>query len=274
MGLPRRLRDVGRLFASAGVLSVALSCASTSPFVERQAPGSERRPWALPAAELGTQRLFRVRLQSPERRGRFRLLLRLESEDRYRIESTHPLFSRRLWSFSSERGHGLLVDYLQKVACRYEGEIEIAALPLGPFDQDRLPALLLGYPPLVTDQSPSAAIGDTKVVDRSGRRWTLRSGPQGVEHWILWDELGRRAEWRLEEEWAVLEARNEEIRVRWRETVREPIRKPLQPLEIPAGFDRGDCDLGWMEGVEGTWETSGDAENFGSGVEKERELGR
>ena len=62
----------------------------------------------------------------------------------------------------------------------------------------------------------------------------------------------------LEQEWAVLEARDEEIRVRWRETVRESIKKPLRVLEIPAGFDRGDCDLGWMQGVEDTWETSDD----------------
>ena len=253
MGVGRRFLEAWRVLASACALTVAVSCASSSPYLERQ-PSRPDTPWALPPGELGTQRLFRVRLESPEGRGRFRLLLRLDREDRYRIDSTHPLFNRRLWSFASEEGRGLLVDYLQKVACRYEGEIEIAALPLGPFDQDRLPALLLGYPPLVTDERPRGETGETDVQDRRGRRWTLLSGPQGVEQWVLWDDLGRRAEWRMEEEWAVLEARDEEIRVRWRETVRESTNEPLRALEVPADFDRGDCDLGWMQGVEGTWD--------------------
>ena len=101
MGGLRRLREIRRVLSSVCALTIAVSCASTPPFVERHLPPGET-PWVVPPTELGTQRLFRVRLETPEGRGRFRLLLRLDREDHYRIDSTHPLFNRRLWSFSSE----------------------------------------------------------------------------------------------------------------------------------------------------------------------------
>ena len=251
-----RLRRGSRLLAP--LLLVVVGCTSSAPFIGRGAQDAE--PWFVPTSEFGTQRLFRVRLESPDGRGRLRLLLRLEAANHYRIDATHPLFNRRLWSFEAISGHALLVDYTQKVACRYDGEVEIMALPLGPFRQERLPALLLGFLPLVPGTAPSRVVeGELDLRDEAGRRWTATISAAGIEHWILWDEAGVRAEWTVEEAWAALEAREEGVRVRWRETLREPFDGRTRRLEVPQAYREGDCDLGWISGVEGTWEdTTGD----------------
>lgn len=234
------------------VLWIAFSgCASGAPF--RAAQGTGPEPWRLHSSELRTQRLFRVRLRSAEGKGRFRLLLRIESDQRYRIEATHPTFNRRLWSFDVDGDEALLVDYLQDIHCAFAGAVEVSALGMGPFPFASLPALLLGHPPLppasaVADAGP----GEITYRDSRGRRWSVELEEEAVVGWTLWRAETPRVEWRIEEEWASLTAEENGLRLRWRQTIREPAGKPLERLEVPEGSRSGACDLGWIRGVEGT----------------------
>jgi hypothetical protein len=55
---------------------------------------------------------------------------------------------------------------------------------------------------------------------------------------------------RGEDDWYVLAAVAENLDLRWKETLREPLGEPLAPLEIPADYAEGPCDLGWLSAVE------------------------
>ena len=234
------------------VLGLALGgCASSAAFRLAQDAGPE--PWRLAASELDSQRLFRVRLRSAEGKGRFRLMLRIENRRRYRIEATHPIFNRRLWSFDVDADQGLLVDYLQGVHCAFEGAVEMSALPMGPFPFESLPALLLGHPPL----APASVVADQgseglTYRDRLGRRWSVAFEGDAVVAWTLWRDDTPRVEWRIDGDWARLTAEENDLQLRWRETVREPAGGTLERLVVPEGSAAGTCDLGWIQGVEGT----------------------
>ncbi|MDX1385272.1 MAG: hypothetical protein R3190_16585 [Thermoanaerobaculia bacterium] len=191
-----------------------------------------------------------MRLETAERKGRFRLLLRLRSPDRYQLQATHPLFNRRLWTLDVDGDEARLVDYLQKRTCVYEGEAEIEAVPLGPFPFDRIPGLLLGYLPV----PPAGAVvreNDGLVFeDDRGRRWQARVEGGVVVSWRLGEaEAPAQVHWSAGPDWLELVAEEEAIRLRWRQTVREPGGE-LAAVPVPAGSREGDCDLGWLRGVE------------------------
>jgi hypothetical protein len=204
----------------------------------------------VPAAEHDTQRLMRVRLDSEEGRGRFRLLLRLHDPERYQIRATHPLFNTRLWTLDVDSGQAVLVDHQQHVVCRYQGEAEIGAIPLGPFPFPSLPALLLGYLPLPPAGAPERPAADRIAFDDStGRRWTATLAHDVVERFeVVADET---VTWqRNDDGWYVLAAPQRHLDLRWRETLREPLAESIGALEVPAGYAEGPCDLGWLHAVE------------------------
>jgi hypothetical protein len=204
----------------------------------------------VPAAELDSQRLLRVRLASDEGRGRFRLLLRLQDPKRYQIRATHPLFNQRLWTLDVEGEQAVLVDFQQHVVCRYQGAAEIGAIPLGPFPFASLPALLLGYLPLEPAGEPERSGNDgLGFSDAQGRRWAASLDRGVVERFEVVG--GETVTWeRGAEDWYVLASAAENLDLRWKETVREPLGEPLAPIEIPAGYAEGPCDLGWLSAVE------------------------
>ncbi len=234
------------------VLWTGLSaCASGAAF--RTAPAAGPEPWRLLSSELGSQRLFRVRLRSAEGKGRFRLMLRIESDQRYRIDATHPIFNRRLWSFDVDGDEALLVDYLQHVHCAFEGVVEVSALGMGPFPFASLPALLLGHPPLPPASTVGySGSGEITYRDSRGRRWSVELAGEAVVGWTLWRGETARVEWHSDEHWARLTAEENDLRLRWRETIREPASGPLERLDAPERSEAGICDLGWIRGVEGT----------------------
>lgn len=229
-----------------------MACASSGPLLRLPISGGDE-PWRVPESELGTQRLFRVRLSSPEGRGRFRLLLRLDSLERYRIDATHPLFNRRLWSLSVGDGEALLVDYLQKAHCRYHGEIEVAAVPLGPLAFGTLPALLLGYLPAAPVTIERNTDEVLEYLDADERRWLVVREDGGVKGWQLWRTADSSpVTWSKEGSWVTLSSPDDELFLRWRETVRETSPEGPRPLSVPDGSRDGPCDMGWIRGVEGT----------------------
>jgi hypothetical protein len=233
------------VLAAAGCASSRGRTASTP--VERAATST---PWIVPDAELGSQRLIRARLVSEEGRGRFRLLLRLDDPRRYQIRATHPLFNQRLWTLDVAGEQAVLVDHQQHVVCRYEGAAEIGAIPLGPFPFASLPALLLGYLPLPPAGDPERpSPGALAFDDVDGRRWTAELDRDVVASFAVEGE--EKVTWRRDEEgWYVLASEARGLDLRWRETLREPLTDALQPLETPAEYAAGPCDLGWLKGVE------------------------
>jgi hypothetical protein len=238
---------------------LALACASSSVSGPRQR-AAVGAPWEVPGSERDSQRLLRVRLDSEEGRGRFRLLLRLHGPERYQIRATHPLFNRRLWSLDVDGDQAVLIDYQQRVVCRYRGEAEIGAIPLGPFPFESLPSLLLGYLPLPPAGAPELPfVGTLSFSDALGRRWTATLDGGAVRRWQVAGE--ETVTWEKRDDWYVLEAQAEALDLRWKETLREDLTEPMRAIEIPADYADGPCDLGWLHGVEDApWEEGDDAE--------------
>lgn len=228
---------------------LAVSCATTAPRVERRVG---RAPWRLAPSELGSQRLLRARIASPDGRGRFRLLVRLADERRFQIRATHPLFNRRLWSLDVSDGEALLVDYQQHLVCRYSGEAELAALPIGAFPFTRLPALLLGYLPAAprADERAAPVTGPFTYEDREGRVWKVVMRDRLPIAWSVSRDGEEVASWSWSDGWAELIAPDEQIDLRWRATVRESLAGPIPPINVPPRYAEGTCDLGWLEAVD------------------------
>lgn len=248
MAVPRRAH---RLAIALALAAVAAGCASSGGTPRRAASAT---PWVVPASERDSQRLLRARLESEEGRGRFRLLLRMRDPARYQIRATHPLFNRRLWSLDVEGESAVLVDYQQHTVCRYQGEAEIGALPLGPFPFASLPALLLGYLPLPPASEPEHTVGGVlSFRDALGRRWRATLGDGVVLRWELMGD--RKVTWEKRDDWYVLEAVEEGLDLRWSETLREDLVEPLRAIEAPVDYADGPCDLGWLRGVDDApWE--------------------
>jgi hypothetical protein len=250
---PRQLLRAILVLAAAATLTAG--CASTRRGVRARTDGG--LPWIVPREEEGSQRIYRVRVESAEGRGRFRLLLRLDDLSRYQIRATHPLFNRRLWSLDVDDVDAVLVDHAQHAVCRYRDQAEIDAIPLGPFPFASLPALLLGYLPLPPAREPVLpGPGGVSYVDSMGRRWSAVLDGGTVRSWqVSGDDIGT-VSWELRDDWSVLGAADEELDLRWRETLRERASGPLLPLDVPADYTVGvDCDLGWLRAVEDApWE--------------------
>jgi hypothetical protein len=240
----------------AAISLAAAGCASGDASTVRARTASAT-PWVVPREEHDTQRLLRARLDSVEGRGRFRLLLRLRDPSRYQIRATHPLFNRRLWSLDVDGASAVLVDHHQHAVCRYQDEAEIGAIPLGPFPFASLPALLLGYLPLPPATEPERPTPDVLAFDDAlGRRWHAVLDRGAVRRWEVASEQGGVVAWErtagegVEAGWSILTAEEEELDLRWRETLREQLAEPMVAIEVPADYAEGSCDLGWLRAVE------------------------
>ena len=241
-----------RLAIALAAAAVAVGCASSTGTPSPRAPSAT--PWVVPRQEHDSQRLLRARLESEEGRGRFRLLLRLHDPSRYQIRATHPLFNRRLFSLDVDGDEAVLVDHQQHTVCRYRDEAEIGAIPLGPFPFRSLPALLLGYLPLEPDGAPQRPVsGVLSYRDALGREWTATLDGGAVRRWELRGE--ETVTWEKQDDWYILQAKDEGLDLRWKETLREDLSEPLRAIEVPADYGDGPCDLGWLQAVEDApWE--------------------
>jgi len=150
-------------------------------------------------------------------------MLRLEEPSRYRLDATHPVFNRRLWSLQVQGSEAILVDYLQDLHCRYRDEAEIPAIPLGPFPFASLPRLLMGYLPLEPAGPVERRGGVLRFRDGRQRVWTVRPAKGAIEDWIVSGTDKLSVHWFSSPEWLYLVSETEETELRWRETLREPV---------------------------------------------------
>ncbi len=209
-------------------------------------------PWQIAATDLHTQRLYRVRLESrqPDQkgqdgdRGRFKLTLRLATTSLYQLNAVDPL-GRGLWTLHVDGDQGLLVDYRDRRACTYGGDVDLTNLQLGPFPMRHLPAAILGRLPV--EPSADGTIRKTgstvEVLDRSARRWTATVEGGQVLDWRLDPpDGGPGVRYTLDPEgWRRLVDRREGLTLEWREIVVEGAVAPPIPPKIPEKFSRGGC---------------------------------
>lgn len=227
-----------------GVL--AMGCATRGgarpvPTAELRLPSAAAEElWSLDQEDLWTQRLFRMHYDGPDGDGSFKLTLRLASPELFQMTAVDRL-SRRWFSLSVADGEALLLDHREKTYCRYAGEIELAAVPLGPLPFSTLPALLLGRLPLPAGSPVAIEAGEVGFRDRRGRRWTAGLEEKRLTNWILWGDDGPEVWWQAREDSAMLSSRRESLQLRWRQVVAEPMPPPLAEMTVPEGYVRGEC---------------------------------
>lgn len=226
-------------------------------------------PWQVPAGALGTQRLYRVGYDGPDGGGSFRLTLRLAAPDRYQVRAVDPV-GRALWSLDVAGDRGLWLDHRADAACRLTGSLDLAAGQLTPFPLVSLPALLLGRLPAAPagpleepgpeaderaaeagagddvegDAAPAAA-ADLRLAfaDAQDRRWSATLEAGEPVSWAM-SEPGAASPtvwWRRHAGEHLLSDRARGVQLRWRESVVEPLRGGLAPLEVPAAFRLVPC---------------------------------
>jgi len=200
--------------------------------------------------ELGTQRLFRMHYDGPEGEGSFKLTLRLAALDSFQITTVDRL-TRRWWGLSVDGDEALLLDHRGRTYCRYGGEIEIAAVPLGPLPFRTLPALLLGRLPLAAATPVERSGDEIGFRDRDGRRWSAILERGAATNWILWGEDGPEVWWQRRDDASLLSSRSEGLQLRWRQIVAEPMVEPLTPVTIPADYVAGNCAEGGVTPLDG-----------------------
>lgn len=228
---------------------------------------SAAAPWEIPSAAYPSQRLFRINYEGPEGDGTLKMVLRLESPERYRLTLSDRL-GRTLFTVDAAVDHlggvggmdGWLMDHRERLACRLEEGLHLEGVPLEPFAVDALPAVLLGRLPaapedpgaVLAELSRRPAAGELDYRDRLGRRWTAQLAPAAaarVRTWILWRGGEPALWWRSTDAGegsgggaeALLSDRLRGVQMRWKEVAREPLGERLPEPGRPAGFGIGEC---------------------------------
>lgn len=200
--------------------------------------------WMLPAGEMETQRLVRLRYDGPRDDGTLYLTLRLESPSRYTLEAHSRLLGKSVFRLLVRDERALYLDLQRSEYCRFDHAIEIAAVPLGPLPFDVLPALLLGLVPTRPDGAGAQLDedGGWSFRDREGRRWTVVEEGGLPQSWTLWREETPSVWWSREGDMSYLSAPEEELQLRWRAGAAEPLATELATPVVPEGFVPGtDC---------------------------------
>jgi len=206
--------------------------------------GVGEEPWQIPAGELSTQRLYRLRYDGPEGEVSLKVILRLEAPDRYQVTVADTL-GRNLWSLDVAGAAGLWIDSRNERWCSFEGSLALAGVPLSPFPLPSLPTLLLGRLPV----APAGPVsrGPERVAFPAGRRGRLTAdlgeGGEPVA-WTLWRDGEPDLWWRHLGAESLLSARRVGeaggVQMSWRQTFAEPLAGPLADLPPPAEF-RAEC---------------------------------
>lgn len=236
---PRPLQGGGLLLVAVATLGCArpgLPVATAAPIA---GPQAGPQPWQVPASELATQRLFRLRYDGPEGQGSLRLTLRLATAERYRL-TVADVAGRPVSILSVEAGEGLWVEPREETYCRLQSAVELEALPSLRLPLAALPAVLLGRLPATPAGRPPRLGPRFEYRDAEGRRWGAAMAAGEVVSWTLWDGGEPAAWWRRQGDEAILSERRRGVQMRWREVAREPLAELPPPPEIPAGY-RSDC---------------------------------
>ena len=182
-----------------------------------------------------------------------RLVLRLESPERFQVEASDRL-GRRWWDLNVQESDALVLWVRERTFCRYRGELEVPALSLGPVPAGAVAALLLRRlpaPPLDTGGVAAAARSGATIVeldfeDRWGRRWTAATATNGPRRWTLHRGAETRASWDLDADGLSRLVEPETgLELLWEQT--RPARDlagALPPPEVPNGFLPGACQAG------------------------------
>ena len=152
---------------------------------------------------------------------------------------------RVVWGLDVAADRGLWVDHRNHTYCRLDGPLDLAFLPLGPLSLSALPPLLLGRLPAPPADAASATPGGTGTLtyrDAAGRRWSAALRDGQVVSWGVWqdDAAGPILSWVSSGGWAVLSDRRKGVQVRWREALREPLRR-VAPLSPPGDYREAPC---------------------------------
>lgn len=205
---------------------------------------SSALPWELPASAFPTQRLFRLHYDSAqEGEGALRLVLRLESPERYRLTVADRL-GRPLYTIDAGPIGGLLADHRERRVCPLEPDVRLEELPLDPLPLASLPAVLLGRLPAAPAgdaRRPNGGTGSLALRDAQGRRWTAELVRGWPAAWRLWGAGEPRVWWRRSGEESLLSDRERGLQMSWREVGREPLLEPLGPPAAPSGYLPGVC---------------------------------
>lgn len=231
--------------------------AETSPAETPAPPPSEAAraqvPAEIPAADLATQYLFRAQYLGPQQEdGSFRLILWLESLRRFRLQAVDPI-GRVAWNLDADDSQVLWIDHRGQRVCRYGESIELPGLAMGAFPAAALPSLLLGVIPVPPVVRPKVhqqdGVRHLQWRDAEGRAWTatLRNGD--LLRWALWaggrsgEEAGGEpvAQLRRQEPWWILLDRRQDLEVRWRQVLREPLEDLPPAPEIPPEYGSEGC---------------------------------
>ncbi|HYN23291.1 MAG TPA: hypothetical protein VE078_20190 [Thermoanaerobaculia bacterium] len=231
-----RFQSVATLF----LFAILAACATGG----LRAPGAgETPPWQIPSEAFGSQRLYRVNYSGPEGEGSFRVTLRLAAADRYQIQAVDPV-GRSLWSLDVTSERGVWLDHRNKATCEFGGSFDVSGVPLGPFPLLSLPSLLMGRVPETpaAGQEPDWRGRQLEFQDETGRKWTGEMGAAGeMEGWTLWNGAQPAVWFMRRDSWSYLSDRSRGVQVRWREVLREELKRELEPLLPPAGYRQAPC---------------------------------
>lgn len=202
-------------------------------------PVAAGEPWGVPGAELGTQRLLRAELDTPDGGARLRLTLRL-AEGSYQLIAADAL-GRAVWTVHVEGERATFLDHRSSFWCEARARDPLRALPLGA-PLDALPAVLLGRLPLAPSGDVERDGERMHYLVVGGRRLDAELRGGAVERWTLWGETEPEFWWTATGDGGVLTARRERVVLRWQQVVREPLPSPLVAPAIPPTLRRGTCD--------------------------------
>ncbi|TNF84818.1 MAG: hypothetical protein EP299_00370 [Acidobacteria bacterium] len=195
--------------------------------------------WVLAARDLGTQSLFRVRYGGPKRDGGLRLILRLDTSDRFQLAAADVL-GRALWSMELYDGQVLLVNHAEKTYCVAGEELAIPEVALDPLPVRALPNVLLGYLPVELAADSLTADDGFDFSDPAGRRWTGSLETGKPSNWMLWEGAQPVLWWTRQDKGGILSHR-QGAQFRWKTVVREPLEDGFERLAVPDGYRRAAC---------------------------------
>jgi hypothetical protein len=188
---------------------------------------------------LGTQNLFRVRYGGPKGAGGLRLILRLDTIDRFQLVASDVL-GRAVWSMELYDQQVLLVDHSAKTYCVAGMELALPEVVLDPLPVRSLPSVLLGYLPVAV--SADSVTGDARFdfTDPDNRRWTGSFEAGKPSSWMLWEEEQQVLWWTRQDKGGILSHR-QGVQFRWRTVVREPLESTFERLAVPESYTRAAC---------------------------------
>ncbi len=186
--------------------------------------------------------------------GALRLILKLESRHRYRIE-TKDRFGRGLWRIEFGPEQTVLVDDRQNTYCESHEGVRIPEIALESLPLEELPAILLGRLP--GDLGPLSKPGWYR--DSQGRRWTASGGSSQPDSWTVWQAGEPWLWWGRDEQGEGVLSHRDGSQLRWRHVAGEPLVEGLVELRLEPRYEQVACDE-WSVSATSSGRDSGDSE--------------